>query len=385
VIINQTNKIYHEKFVLALFSFEKIKIKTVIIKKKVHQASVLSVNQIKMKIRTNQIENQTNLKFNQSVEYCSLSYITKVERLFECAYYYGLRRLSMSLSIILIVLLVFVFNLLAIYFLSIKNKIKSVFDKILISHAFMDLITGTVILPNYYLIAVFGYWPLNKSFCMFYVLIDNSMATLCTFHILYMSWVRINCIRIPKEYMKRFIAKNPFIVILLMTIVCLVFWAPASIVLVNNYYEDGLCFIEFKPQFLSLVIILLGWTVPVILIIIITIYILIILIQRKRSKRKKILSLTNKSENKLIIKSKNFSKKVLNKVNLNPQIKLSIIIAAFCIQYLPYSLVWIAVTFCSRCVSDTFFEVTYLMTFTASFTNPFILLVLNPRFFKSSK
>jgi hypothetical protein len=262
----------------------------------------------------------------------------------------------------------------------------TVFDKILISHAFMDLLTGTVILPNYYLLAIFGYWPLNKSFCIFYVVIDNTMATLCTFHIVYMSWVRMKCIQMPREYLRTFMARNPFLMILFMTIGCLIFWAPVSIVLVNNYYEDGLCYIEFKPQFLSLIIILFGWTFPVSLIIIITIYILIVLIRRQRIMKQKIANANLISNNKKLTSNKEtLTIIMLRKLNLNPQMKLTIIISAFCIQYLPYSFVWIVLTFCRECVSDSLFIVTYLMTFTASFTNPFILLVLNPKFFRSKK
>jgi hypothetical protein len=317
------------------------------------------------------------------IGYCSLEYISNFEKLISCAYFYGLNNYAESLAILLIIIMVTISNILAIFLLSRKSKTKTVFDKILISHAVMDLITGAIVLPNYFLIATFHFWPLSKGLCMFYVSLDNTMATLCTFHILYMSWVRIRCIKAPKEYTNEASVKYPINVIILMSILTLIFWLPVSIVLVNQFYEDGSCYIEFKPQFLSAIVILFGWIVPVIFIIIITIFIMAILIERKTIKKARFKA-TNKDRSSSSSTSNQESfNKAKSKFISNPQVKLSIIISAFCIQYLPYSLVWLIVTFCNECVSDLLFEITYLMTFSASFTNPFILLVLNPSFFKS--
>ena len=46
---------------------------------------------------------------------------------------------------------------------------KTVFDKIFMGHAIVDFLVGILVIPNYCIYSVFGYWPLGKMFCHLYI------------------------------------------------------------------------------------------------------------------------------------------------------------------------------------------------------------------------
>lgn len=299
----------------------------------------------------------------------------------ECYKYFAFNNLEITIYCLFVIFGALVLNIMAIYLLSTKTTVNSVFDKIFIGHAFVDLLTGFIDFPFLYFMSIFNYWPFSKNFCIYYAAFDNILATVEVFHILFMSWARIRCILSPKNYSNELIIKYCYSFIVILWIICSILWIPVSAVFINKNYQDYTCYLSFDSAFVSILIILLGWIAPVIIAMLSTTYIVYVL--RKRNRKK--MSLMG---NKVTVSGVSHSNEIkvsfwakIKLAKLNPQTKLSIIITPFCLQYLQYSIVWLVSMICAECVSTRFYTFSYFIAFLTSFTNPLILLLINPDYF----
>lgn len=333
--------------------------------------------------------NYSNLSSNFSVDTnCELSQeFDSIYDFLRCYKYFAIESLEITIYCIIVIFGGLILNILAMYLLSTKTSHITVFDKIFISHAFVDLLTGVVDFPFMYFISIFHYWPFSKTFCIYYVAFDNILATVEVLHIVFMSWARIRCILSPTNYSNQLILKHPYLFILLLWVLCSLLWIPVTYVFINRNYEENVCELSFDSIYVSILIICIGWIIPVIITMLSTAYIVYVLMVQNRKKKKLTSNKTDLSlkSSSSLHDAKWYSSKRLMKITLNPQTKLSIIITPFCLQYLQYSLVWLVSTICSECVSSQFYVFSYFIAFLTSFSNPLILLIFNSSFFCKNK
>ena len=77
-----------------------------------------------------------------------------------------------SMLVLLFSVLTVLLNIVVICHINKLKQYKTVFDRIFIGHALTDGLVGMLVIPNYCVYTVFGYWPLGKLLCHFYVSLD---------------------------------------------------------------------------------------------------------------------------------------------------------------------------------------------------------------------
>jgi hypothetical protein len=116
-----------------------------------------------------------------------------------------------------------ILNLAVILFINrIKNH-KTVFDKIFIGHCVVDGLVGLLVIPNYCIYFVFGYWPLGKLLCHFYVSLDYTICHVGILHMVFVAYARLRSLQSPKKYHKELIishAKSTMLVLWVIVCVC---------------------------------------------------------------------------------------------------------------------------------------------------------------------
>ena len=91
----------------------------------------------------------------------------------ECLNYFLKKSLALTIINFSMVIITTVANIILIYLLVKKNCTAIVFDRILLSHAFVDLITNLFVLPLFHLIIIFNSFPFGKYACFYYLILDN--------------------------------------------------------------------------------------------------------------------------------------------------------------------------------------------------------------------
>jgi hypothetical protein len=287
---------------------------------------------------------------------------------------------SIALTVInsLMVIVSFVANSLVIFFLFKRKNKQTVFDQILISHAFVDMITNSIDLPVYHISLLFEYFPFGKNMCFFHLIVDHSTSTIEISHFIYMSYARLRCILAPRTYLKEHLINYSTIVIVFMWVMCVCFWVPIIYFFNFKFYADGQCFVNYNDnKFLGISTVIIGYHGPLFFTIGTSIFVLI-----KIGKAK---AFSNKSENCPVQNARNrtvheYLNIILNLIFNNPQVKLSIITLVFTFCYLPYSFSLLLEAACS-CVIESLTGVTDLLCFSASMWNPILILILNYKYF----
>ena len=98
-----------------------------------------------------------------------------------------------------------VLNLAVIISINRLKQNKTVFDKIFIGHSFVDSLVGLIVIPNYCIYSVFGYWPLGKLFCHFYVSLDYTICHVGILHMVFIAYARLRSLQRPKQYQSEFL------------------------------------------------------------------------------------------------------------------------------------------------------------------------------------
>ena len=302
----------------------------------------------------------------------------------QCALYYLNIALARTLFFVLVIFVTIVANLVCIVLLIKKIKVKSVFDKIIISHAFVDLVTNTIALPSYLFFSTFGYWPFGEFMCYYWVVLDNGTCTCTILHFIFMSYARLRCIFAPRTFDNEILIKYTYITVAFLWLFSGGFWIAVSVTMIRNNYIDGNCFLPYDPPVIAMLIMILGVILPLLFCIGVTIYMSITINRTKKfnKKNKKTTASTKKEQNiklsdMLILKLVKLKKLIFE----NAQVKLSIITIIFVGLYLPFPTSWV-INSIYPCVPDAWLDGFYLMSYSNSMINPIVLLILNFRFFK---
>ena len=240
----------------------------------------------------------------------------------QCAFYYLNKALPRTMFFVLVIFVTIVANLVCIVLLTKKIKVKSVFDKIIIAHAFVDLVTNTIALPSYLFFSTFGYWPFGEFMCYYWVVLDNGTCTCTILHFIFMSYARLRCIFAPRTYDNEILIKYTYITVAFLWLFSGGFWIAVSVTMIQT---------------------------------------------KKFNKKNKKPTASTKKEQKLKLSDMLILRLVSLKklVFENAQVKLSIITTIFVGLYLPFPTSWV-INSIYPCVPDAWLDGFYLMSYSNS-------------------
>lgn len=263
--------------------------------------------------------------------------------------------------------------------LSHKSGKMTVFDKVIIGHAFVDGLTGIISMPIFHISSLFGYWPLPDIIARLFATYDNNINTTTSLHMLYMSYIRLRSIQSPKHYLNEKLIKRPILMMVSFWAISLTIWIIIVSVFELDEFSLDVAF-DRNTQYISLFINFIGWFMPLILILIYSIQTVLFL--RKRSKR--IDHRRKKPEQTVEVETVNIRKTTvmsrptlpnvpveLNKIkrirkilHFKPQTVFLIIISTYWMQWTPPCILTLIQTLCNNCINSTIFGDIYWLTYT---------------------
>lgn len=262
-------------------------------------------------------------------------------------------------------------NLLLIYLLVKKNCTHIVFDRILISHAFVDLITNLFDLPLYHFMVIFGYFPFNALICFYYNVIDNSTSTIAIVHCIYMAYARIRCVRSPMAFHREWAIRYSNQLLSAIWACSVIFWVLIAYYYSFEVFVRGQCQIKFANAYMGILIICMGYHLPLMFTVASTCYVIFSIRHKFAYKQRK-----NQQQITRLNRMRAF-------LFGNPRVKLSIIMFVFVACYFPYAMVLLVEAAFGEGVAIP--DVTYyaldLIAYSSSTWNPILILVLNYKFF----
>ena len=147
---------------------------------------------------------------------CLIPHTTaSIEEFIHCYKFFFKKNVSVALIEIILIIGTVLANLtvgLLIYKHS-KRKL-TCFDQILIGHAIVEGLTGLIDVPFFHIFNIFDYWALGPSLSLFWTCFDNSINTITTFNMLYISWVRMRSMQSPTNFRKELLIKKPWLTML---------------------------------------------------------------------------------------------------------------------------------------------------------------------------
>jgi hypothetical protein len=282
-----------------------------------------------------------------------------------------------------------IFNLLVIVLLWFKKTSKlSVFNKVLIGHAFVDGLTGLISMPLFHISSIFGYWPLPNIIGQLWAIYDSNINITTNLHMLYMSYIRLRSIQSPKHYSNEFLIKSPVLMMLSFWVVSLLTWFIIVLVIGLNEFSLSVAF-DRKTQYIQFVIYFIGWFSPLMLILIFSIQIIkYLIIKSKRTSVQRqminnsrdLMTITNNPTIDTNKTSINDSKKLrLEKFfRFKPQTIFLIIISTFWLQWIPPCILTLAQNICNNCINIDLYNDIYWLTYTVrNFIIKFLVFIFN--------
>jgi hypothetical protein len=269
----------------------------------------------------------------------------------------------------------FIFNLLVIVLLWFRKTGKlSIFNKVLIGHAFVDGLTGLIDIPLFHISSIFGYWPLPRIIAEFWAIYDSNINSTTSLHMLYMSYIRLRSIQSPRHYSNEFLIKSPALMMLSFWAVSLLTWFIIVVIIGLNEFSLSVAFDE-KTRYIQFAIYFIGWFLPLMLILIFSIQIIKYLVlksQRTTNQRQMInnsrdlMTITNNPTIDTNKTSINDSKKLrLKKVfRFKPQTIFLIIISTFWLQWIPPCILTLIQPICNDCINIDLYNDIYWLTYT---------------------
>ncbi len=143
-------------------------------------------------------------------------------------------------------------NLTVILLINRHRKNKTVFDKIFIGHAFVDFLVGIFVIPLFCIYTLFGYWPLGKILCHFYISLDYTICHVGILHMMFLSYARLRSVISPKNFEYEFLISNAKMTIFGLWIVSAILWIPSVNLITSLNYQSRECMFTFDPIFIIL-------------------------------------------------------------------------------------------------------------------------------------
>lgn len=290
--------------------------------------------------------------------------------------------LLIGLCGILLTISVVITNLFVIILIQNSKKTKNIFDKILIGHALVDLNTGLFNISLKHFVDVFGYWPLNHSLGLAWTIYDQSQQSISVLHMLYISWIRLRSIQMPKTYKTELIAKQPKLIMFLFWLISIIIWTCVVIKYGLNEYNTDLKLTKYN-QILFISLIICFWLFPSLISLIISIKMIIYL--KEIDKRKQNMNITTTTNQ--VIHVDNLADSKLNKKSnkIKSSTRYIIIITIFQLQWIPCCLLSLVTPFLNEYSSQLINNIINWLTNTVCLTDPIVVLILNKNLYLKKK
>jgi hypothetical protein len=310
-----------------------------------------------------------NISCNRNISESNMT----AEEFLACLSYLIPKHLPLTIAVLVIMIGSVLLNPAVIILLTCKGKCKTVFDDILTSHAVINFLAGSVDLFFYLIAWLFSAWNFGKYTCVFWLALDNMLATSEIIHVLYLGWVRVRCVLKPKSYTKDLMVKHSTWVLVSAWLAPLALWLVPIVKQIDSTFGDQTCEILLIPSVLSAVVVFVSFIAPLVLIAVSTVF---IVIKLNASENRLARGRSTQPRRNSSLRRRSSSQRGFH-VHFQTQRKLSVIISVFLLQYSPYSIMWFVDILCSDCVPSLLYTALLLMTFTPGLTNPLLIIVLN--------
>ena len=232
---------------------------------------------------------------------CHTAHSVNFWQFIRCFKYFLSKSILVGSLVILFSISTAILNVVIIIFINKLKRNKTVFDKIFIGHAFVDFLVGVLVIPNYCIYTMFGYWPLGKNLCHFYVSIDYTLCHVSILHMVFIAYARLRSLMSPKQYQNEFLISNAKLSMAGLWFISAMLWLPAVNLIINLSFRDRDCYFTFHPVYIVIQDIV-AYLIPMFIILGITAYILQTLHQankkRKNMRKKNIKIKSNPKINK---------------------------------------------------------------------------------------
>jgi hypothetical protein len=222
-------------------------------------------------------------------------------RFLSCYIYICKNNLIGTLFTWMMIIIAILANILVLYIKCYRSNTYTIFDRILIGHLIVDLLTAIFDIPFYHFYYSFGYWPFGSVTLRYWSILDNALVIITMNHMLFASYCRLRSIQHPMSYKHEFLLRNSNYVMLSFWILGGIIWIP----IINSFgLIDYSSVINYSPFYLISIVTIFTWIIPNSLIYILFFYIvyLLTIVKNKKNIRSNNKTSTFYTENRALIK-----------------------------------------------------------------------------------
>jgi hypothetical protein len=162
--------------------------------------------------------------------------------------------------------------------------------------------------------------------------------------------------------------KNPFLITSLIWIVSLVYWGAINIYYMTEDYQFAQCYIPFVPAYTQFLYFFFGVFIPLVIIIVLSIYVAVVIgkkqrVKRLKNKKNKAPHTTTTTATGEATTSNKVNKKAKKEFRLSPEVRLSLIVLVYIIQYTPSCFLDLINSLCN-CIPTDLSTALYWLTYT---------------------
>jgi hypothetical protein len=202
----------------------------------------------------------------------------------KCFRYFLSKSILISCLVLAFAFATVVLNLAVILFIIRLKAHKTVFDQIFIGHCVVDALVGLLVIPNYCVYFVFGYWPLGKLLCHLYVSLDYTICHVGILHMCFVAYARLRSLQSPKKYHNESIISHAKLTMFVLWLISGLLWLPAVNIIINLTFQKRECYFNYDPVYIILQD-SVAYLLPMMIILAITFYILRTLHVRNKRRR----------------------------------------------------------------------------------------------------
>lgn len=203
------------------------------------------------------LKNFSNTDYNNSIDeeltwsfICNNTEYVSTMQFLHCIKYLVSQSLLTNLFYFIFCLSTASLNLAVIYLINRNRKTKTVFDKIFIAHAFVDFLVGIFVIPIFCIYSMFGYWPLGKISCHFYISLDYTICHVGIMHMMFLSYARLRSLISPKNFQNEFLISNVKLTVCGLWSISAFLWIPSVNLITSLNFKSRDCLFTFDPVFI---------------------------------------------------------------------------------------------------------------------------------------
>ena len=307
---------------------------------------------------------------------------------------------TMPLKVLLVVITL-IFNSLLIIIIFFILKTKTFSNILFASNAICDFMVGLISMPLMIVFTYYGYWPLGKETCVFWVINDFATGAIGIYSYLAIALHRYSQIKSPykaNENMNR----SRLLKILAIWAFWYSYWLISVILITSNDFVPEYCYFTYTFPYV-LASVLIGFVLPIFAVFFIN---FLVLYELRKNLKQKVKKGLGKAETKAgaegqshtgtaratnirtgsnvnrNINSKQISKKSKDffKKETKAFICLCMVTGSLATLSSIFCVSWPIKAYCPGCIPDFLFEVSNWNTYIYSTLNPILLFIFHEKF-----